>query len=203
MKRYFAVATAALTLACATSAAADGNLTFVIVGDTFSQPFTITNASTAGEAVVGFGMTLVSPYGFDTDFGGFGSSPTAFAPFGGTEVTTGYTGPASFADGSTSIAFTFNDFTPGESFSWIIDVDHPDFLTVLGSDLIGSTGYADFSNGLRGLGVFEALGTDGAQFRITTFTPTPGIPEPGTWALMISGLGLIGAALRRRGLALA
>jgi hypothetical protein len=28
--------------------------------------------------------------------------------------------------------------------------------------------------------------------------PRPGVPEPGTWALMIGGLGLTGAALRRR-----
>lgn len=28
--------------------------------------------------------------------------------------------------------------------------------------------------------------------------PGPGIPEPGTWALMIGGFGLAGAALRRR-----
>lgn len=29
-------------------------------------------------------------------------------------------------------------------------------------------------------------------------TGTPGVPEPATWALMISGFGLAGAALRRR-----
>src|SRR5262249_33703722 len=32
---------------------------------------------------------------------------------------------------------------------------------------------------------------------------TPGIPEPSAWLLMIGGLGLAGAALRRRSLALA
>jgi hypothetical protein len=36
-----------------------------------------------------------------------------------------------------------------------------------------------------------------------TFNPNPGVPEPGTWALMILGFGLAGAALRRRPLATA
>jgi hypothetical protein len=27
---------------------------------------------------------------------------------------------------------------------------------------------------------------------------TPGIPEPGTWAMLIAGFGLVGAAARRR-----
>lgn len=30
------------------------------------------------------------------------------------------------------------------------------------------------------------------------FTPPPAVPEPGTWALLIAGFGLVGAALRRR-----
>ena len=29
-------------------------------------------------------------------------------------------------------------------------------------------------------------------------TPTPGVPEPATWAMMIVGFGLVGAAMRRR-----
>jgi hypothetical protein len=28
--------------------------------------------------------------------------------------------------------------------------------------------------------------------------PTPGVPEPATWAMMIGGLGLVGGAMRRR-----
>jgi hypothetical protein len=28
--------------------------------------------------------------------------------------------------------------------------------------------------------------------------PTPGVPEPATWAMMIGGLGLVGSAMRRR-----
>jgi choice-of-anchor A domain-containing protein len=40
----------------------------------------------------------------------------------------------------------------------------------------------------------------GAYNGITTFTPpsTPAVPEPATWAMMIGGLGLVGASMRRR-----
>jgi hypothetical protein len=47
----------------------------------------------------------------------------------------------------------------------------------------GGNGYAptdDFQTAVRG-----------------TFVPTPGIPEPSTWAMMILGLGAAGALLRR------
>ncbi len=132
--------------------------------------------------------------------GGFGiDNSRAFAPNGAAVAATGYTGPAAFADGSTSIDFTFSNFNVGESFVWDIDVDGPNQITVFGRDLIGSTGYADFSNGLRGNGTFVALGTEGSQFVINTFTPIPsGVPEPGTWAMLIAGFGVVGSTLRRR-----
>ncbi|HPU16617.1 MAG TPA: PEPxxWA-CTERM sorting domain-containing protein [Polymorphobacter sp.] len=34
-------------------------------------------------------------------------------------------------------------------------------------------------------------------------TPTPGVPEPASWALMIAGFGMVGSALRRRRIAVA
>jgi len=198
VKKLALLAAAFASLAIASPALADGGLTFIIDGDTFNQPFTITNTSTAGEFVTGFGLTLVSPLIFDTVDGGPGANlSTAFAPQGGTDVTTGYTGPASFPDGSASLAFTFNDFNVGEHFSWLIDVDSGNTgTTVLGSGLVGSTGFANFSNGGRATGTFVAHGVDGAQLLITAVTP--GIPEPAAWGLMIMGFGLAGAALRRR-----
>ncbi len=202
MMKTLAGASILSALAIAAPAHADGGLTFLIDGDTFNLPFSITNTSTAGEKVTGFGISLIAPFGFDTVNGGFGvDNSTAFAPQAGSAAATGYTGPAAFSDGSTSIAFTFNDFGVGKSFVWLIDVDQPNVATVLGNQLIGSTGYADFSNGLRGLGVFEAVAgnSDAAQFVIRTFTPTPnGVPEPAAWAMMLGGFGLVGSAMRRR-----
>jgi hypothetical protein len=47
----------------------------------------------------------------------------------------------------------------------------------------------------------EGFGIDSLVVTYDGVRPTPGVPEPGTWALMIGGLGLMGAALRRRRLA--
>lgn len=199
MRKKLLVLASVAALSLTAPAYADGGLTFIIDGDTFSQPYTITNTSSMNETVVGFGITLVAPFGIDTVNGGFGiDAATPFAPVGGSDVLTGYTGAASFAQGLSSYAFTFNDFQVGESFVWNIDVDSPNQATVFGNELIGSTGYADFSNGLRGVGTFEAFRTTGAQFVINTFTPTPAVPEPATWGMMILGMGFVGGSMRYR-----
>lgn len=40
-------------------------------------------------------------------------------------------------------------------------------------------------------------------FEVSGSTAVPGIPEPASWALLIAGFGLVGAAMRRRSLAAA
>jgi hypothetical protein len=47
-----------------------------------------------------------------------------------------------------------------------------------------------------GRGPFFVL--DGVSLRAQAAPPGPGVPEPATWAMMIAGFGLAGAALRRR-----
>jgi hypothetical protein len=42
--------------------------------------------------------------------------------------------------------------------------------------------------------------TDGVDgFKLKSITFSPAVPEPATWAMMIGGFGLVGAAARRRG----
>jgi len=198
----------AMTMSIAAPAQADGNLFFLIDGDTFTQPFAITNNSTAGETILEFGFNLAGTgVVFDpVDFGPPGNNTlgTPFQPLGGSDATTGLVNPVTVVDGSTFFSMDFTDFDVGETFSWLLDVDPADPLaptpTIFGNDLIGALVYVDFSNGLRGSGLIEAVAgnDDAGQLVIRTFTPTPEIPEPSTWAMMITGFGLTGAALRRR-----
>ncbi len=198
-KKILALAGVASAVALSAPAYADGGLTFIISGNTFSQPFSITNTSTALENVTGFGISLISPFGFDVTNGGWGiDDAVPFSAVGGTGATTGLSSVSPVVDAQQTLNFTFSNFGVGETFSWLIDVDQENVGTTLGSQLIGSTGYADFSNGLRGLGTFVAIAgnNQGSQFQIRTFTPTPGVPEPATWAMMLLGFGATGAALR-------
>jgi len=198
----------AMTMSIAAPAQADGNLFFLIDGDTFTQPFAITNNSTAGETILEFGFNLAGTgVVFDpVDFGPPGNNTlgTPFQPLGGSDATTGLVNPVTVVDGSTFFSMDFTNFDVGETFSWLLDVDPADPLaptpTIFGNDLIGALVYVDFSNGLRGSGLIEAVAgnDDAGQLVIRTFTPTPEIPEPSTWAMMITGFGLTGAALRRR-----
>ncbi len=81
------------------------------------------------------------------------------------------------------------------------------FSTVTADELTDARDFLDFSNGSVGNGFFF-----NAQFdlvnslsnapafvlsqRVNTFSTS--VPEPGSWLLMVTGFGLLGAALRRR-----
>ncbi|MEI6419649.1 MAG: PEPxxWA-CTERM sorting domain-containing protein [Sphingomonadales bacterium] len=49
----------------------------------------------------------------------------------------------------------------------------------------------------------DVFGIDGISFNVAPPPPGPGVPEPGNWALLIAGFGVMGAAQRRRRAALA
>jgi hypothetical protein len=56
-----------------------------------------------------------------------------------------------------------------------------------------------FTRGPSLFGRDPFFGLDGVDATLTpAASPTPGVPEPASWALMIAGFGLAGAMLRRR-----
>ncbi|ODU20531.1 MAG: hypothetical protein ABS87_10875 [Sphingomonas sp. SCN 67-18] len=63
-----------------------------------------------------------------------------------------------------------------------------------GGKLIVSLTDTEFSNGLFGLNDSPRYG--GTVHATFTLGALPAVPEPATWALMISGFGLVGAGLR-------
>lgn len=186
-------------------------LSFIIDGDTFSQPFSITNSSTAGENVVRFQLDLSAlNLAYDTvDLGppGNGTAGVPFTPVGGTDALTGLVGPVVIADGSKLLDIFFNNFQPGETFSWDIDVDgdaasggNP--ISVFGNDLIGAIALIDFSDGQRLTGILQAVpgNSDASQFTVTGITPTPVVPEPASLAIwsLVSATGAVVGWRRRK-----
>lgn len=207
---HFAALAAALVLvlSAAGTAQAITSLTFFINGDTYTQPFAITNSSTAGEKVIRFQLDL-SPVSmvFDPVDNGppFNNTlGTPFTPTGGSGTTTGLVTPVSLADGASLLDLTFTDFDVGETFSWDVDVDGASGspVSVYGDDLIGAIALIDFNNGERLSGLLAAVpgNSDASEFTVTGRSPTPddNIPEPVTAFGLTAALAGLGGYLRRR-----
>ncbi|WP_332847756.1 PEP-CTERM sorting domain-containing protein [Massilia sp. S19_KUP03_FR1] len=193
------------TVAAANLAQATPSLSFLVSGDTFNTTFSFTNTSTDGAKIERFVLDLSTitaggPYCFDTVDGGpcnpDPQSATPFSAANGTNLTTGFTGPAVVADGASVLDLHFSDFNVGESFQWKIDVDSLVQSSIYGNDLIGATVMAYFSNGLTAVGALYGVDGDpqAAALSIDAVVPTTHVPEPGTLALF----GLAGAALLYR-----
>lgn len=71
-----------------------------------------------------------------------------------------------------------------------------------GAQGVEGTAFYAFDAGTQGLDSFQYLlsGSSGAVVFSTGLPPTPPVPEPGTYALMLAGLGTLLFLVRRRGL---
>lgn len=198
MKIVHFLAAAAAALSLPTLAQAKTGVTFLIVGDTLTSPFTFTNTSDAGEDIVGFGFDLSTltdaNYLFDTEGGG----STPFAPVNGSDVTTGLVSLPNIPDNAKAFQIAFSHFDPGESFAYRIDVDINAGGSIGGQRLIGAKVFFDFSDGTRSEGFLRAVpGRPNASTFVTERIVNTAVPEPTTWALLIAGFGLTGSAVRR------
>ncbi|WP_119460224.1 PEP-CTERM sorting domain-containing protein [Rhodospirillaceae bacterium SYSU D60014] len=188
------------------SAHATPSLSFFVDGNTLNTPFSIDNTSDAGERVTRFQLDISGP-GLVYDNGIDG---TEFTPVGGSDVTTGLETPIGSpplnTDTFTLLDLSFTDFDPGETFTWLLDVDffggNSSGYTVFGNQMIGATATIDFSGGQRLLGVLEAVpgNSDASRFTVTGVTTTPptSVPEPGVLGLLGVGLTSLGGLLYRR-----
>ncbi len=207
MKLFTKTAAAAALVLVGGAAHAVPSFSFLIDGDTFSQPFSFSNDSTAGEMLTGFGMSLVAGYCFDTDDPATSSGCNTsvgvdFTPVGTAAADTGLLGIPDILSGDTTFSIAFSDFSVGESFAFDIDVDGapPNSVTVLGSDLIGSTAFADFSDGQRVVGTFQAVAgnSDAAFFTATGIIDTPTVPLPAGLPLILGAVGAFGFLRMRK-----
>lgn len=117
--------------------------------------------------------------GFDTGFSFNYSKPNDFA--GSVSVYSGLDGSGDLL-GSLQLAQTVSD-CPGFS----------SFYCPFVAGAVAFTGTAR-SIGFAGVANFVAF--DDVTFG--SVTPGPAVPEPATWAMLVSGFGLIGAVARRR-----
>jgi hypothetical protein len=101
-------------------------------------------------------------------------------------------------------------FAPTSAFSFLLgSLDSYNHLTLTFSDAtsltydgsqitngLGSDGYVTYSTGTGPLITAASFRSDSNSFEFDNLAA--GVPEPATWALLISGFGLVGAAMRRR-----
>ncbi len=113
-------------------------------GDTFVQPMVLSNNSTQNEFLQTFVLDLA---GIGLQFDENGTTGKPFTPTPASAAATGLVSSVVSPDNKT-LTVTFNDFAPGESLSFVIDIDLAGGIptSVFGDDLIG----ADVSATLTG-----------------------------------------------------
>ena len=136
----------------------------------------IKDVVTCSDAFCGFNTTLggsrfLDLYGGTATFS-FATPIDSFgAYFGGTQIA--------------SISLTFNDGVSREIF----------LPTQFGINFVGFTDFGSSISSITVNALNDIISVDDVRF---SGALGGGVPEPATWALMISGFGMVGGAMRRR-----
>lgn len=135
----------------------------------------------------------------------FGPAATAGASnlgdftYSQTHCTTG--GPGPYSGGIFHYFFSAGDVLDG-TYSGLASLSGTRGLLNNTLNLFVTGGTGRFLGGrgsITGIGTVDfRSGPPRQQLTLTGALDLPAVPEPGTWALMISGFGLVGATLRRR-----
>lgn len=201
MKSRFLLSAAAAALAIvlpAVASAATG-VNFIIDGNTISGRYGFTNAATAGEKITAFGFDLSTiPGGPQNRKFFFDTSEGPFRPYGGTNTITGLASVPKVPDNAQAFQLAFNDFDVGETFQFLVDIDRTGNPTTYGNELIGATVWFMFDNKTRVEGALYAVAGNPDASQFVTERVISAVPEPATWAMMISGFGLAGSMIRRQ-----
>jgi len=116
---------------------------------------------------------------------------------------------SSFAQAQASVTFLFSlsDFLNASGLPDVIDVTTSTGVVLTATATLQSNGDAypegtfSWSSGPPSVGITSiSIMTDSSNVRPLTIANqvTTAVPEPGTWALMVAGLGALGATIRGR-----
>jgi len=186
---------------------------FTIDGNTWDNPFTVQNNSSAGLDITQFALDLrpnadsflcfdevdsaCHPSG-GLNFRSVGSDDVGFLSYSIENAAGGI-------DATDFLSVAFSGFSSGESFSWLVDVDDNPDGSVFGNDLIGSLFYVEMSDGITYQGVIEAVaGNDDAGQLVlqgisstTIANAVTSVPEPSS-ILLFGGLLLALTRIKRK-----
>lgn len=111
-------------------------------------------------------------------------------------LNTSYPGTTTETSGTTDLFLAGSPVLNGGSISTSSDALFNGFNNFSGTSFTFDSAQSNFS--VVALGA-PTLATDTAYFRWITVDALPSaVPEPASWAMMILGFGLVGAAMRRR-----
>lgn len=214
----------AVALAGATAPATATTLE-VISGSTGARATTIPSVGPIGQSFTAFDSVL-SSVGFQFELFNPGSANTAFSLslVAGSTLTGPALYSTTFTVNSLASAATWTDValsnwavTTGQQYTFVLsnssyrygialgpEVDLNTGVPKSGDAYAGGTalftntayyGYDTSTNPATAYDFCKVKGICDLNFRITASTPS--VPEPASWALMIGGLGIVGATMRR------